>query len=97
MIARDCHGRRLGELLRLGRLDAIIERSDARGVRLGTSQLTCRFFERYGFEIRSTEREGIDTGLDSVEMYLEMTDDRRRWLRKLWQRLAEEVRRPVLD
>jgi len=90
MIAQDCHRMRLGEYLLLGRLSAIVSETAVTGVRLGTCQLTQRFFERYGFEVRSTKQDGIATGLDDVEMFLAVTDDTRARILAGWHGHPEQ-------
>ena len=85
MIAQGHHGTRLGEYLLLGRLAAIVTEPGITGVRLGTCQLTQGFFQRYGFEIRHTQHDGIAAGLDEVEMFLAVTDETRTRILTGWR------------
>ena len=89
MIASEYHGHRLGEYLLLARLNEIVRQEDVRGVRLATSQHTDGFFQRYGFAIQSRQRNGIDDGLDNVEMQLDLTKDTRDWIVERWQLLSD--------
>lgn len=84
MVAAAHHGSRLGELLLLGRLAAIVRNQAAASVRLVTSQHTEGFFRRYGFEIRARVVNGFGPGLDEVKMDLALTPDRKQRIRARW-------------
>jgi len=42
----------------------------------------------YGHFRLSCEQNGIDDGLDNVEMYLDVTQDRREWITKCWDNVV---------
>ncbi len=68
MIHSNCHGMGLGTLLtnyRIGQMENI-GKGYLQVVR--TSQLTARFYEKMGFKIKSTEKDGWAKGLDKVSM-----------------------------
>ena len=77
MVTQSEHGKRLGELLLLGRLKAIAQSNSATGVRLATSQHTVGFYLRYGFTVKSHKPNGFADGLDDVEMVLPLTAETR--------------------
>lgn len=83
MVRREHHGKRIGAYLLFVRLHEVATTTDARFVRLGTSQHTEGFFRRYGFSIESTEPDGIALGLDDVEMRIELTNASRAEIDKL--------------
>jgi len=87
MVHADHHRRRVGTFLLFARLHAIVTTTVARSVRLGTSQLTDPFFERYGFTAQSRKTDGIAPGLDAVEMRLELTEERRAAVERQWRQL----------
>ena len=74
MVQQEHHGKRIGAYLLFFRLHEIATSTDAKFVRLRTSQHTEGFFRRYGFSIESTEPDGFAPGLDDVEMRIELTD-----------------------
>ena len=74
MIRRENHGMRIGAYLLFFRLRQIATSTNAKFVRLRTSQHTEGFFRRYGFSIESVETDGFAPGLDDVEMRIELTD-----------------------
>lgn len=88
MIHSAHHRKHLGEYLLLARLHAIAATTDATAVRLGTSQHTAGFFRRYGFEIQATIPDGIASGLDDVEMRLELTADAKHRITARWEDFA---------
>ena len=88
MIDASYHGNHCGEFLLLARLREIVDCQNVTGVRLTTSQLTEGFFQRYGFEVQSREADGIDDGLDSVEMRLDLTRDLRASVLARWQSMS---------
>lgn len=72
MVRSDLHGRGLGRRLALERLRKAVAHPGIETVALSTSQLTTGFYERMGFEIVSTERDGFGPGLDRCDMRLEI-------------------------
>lgn len=92
MVDRRAHGRRLGELLLLVRLRGIVDSGRCQSIRLGTSQLTGSFFSKYGFQVQSVAVDGIATGLDEVEMRLEIDDVFREGVSKQWDGVKEHCR-----
>lgn len=84
MIDQSRHGQRLGEFLLLLRLNEIIQDPAIKAVRLGTSQLTDGFFQRYGFAVCDRKANAIAEGLDEVEMLLELTEETRGQFGELW-------------
>ncbi len=84
MVAAEYHGKHAGEYLLLARLYEIVTATCATSVRLGTSQYTDGFFQKYGFAIQSIKPDGIDTGLDEVEMRLQLTDDAKQLITARW-------------
>lgn len=84
MVDQSRHGQRLGEFLLLLRLSEIVREPGIKAVRLGTSQLTDGFFQRYGFAVCERKANGIAEGLDEVEMLLELTDETRGQVGELW-------------
>ena len=89
MARADLHGKRVGEFLLLGRLHTIIENTVANAVRLSTSQLTDGFFRHYGFELQSIKHDGIATGLDDVEMRLELNDATKQTIIGKWEEVTD--------
>lgn len=77
MVDQSRHGQRLGEFLLMLRLNEIIQDPGIRAVRLGTSQLTDGFFQRYGFAVCDRKANAIAEGLDEVEMRLDLTEETR--------------------
>lgn len=74
MVHSSHHRKGIGAFLLLTRLYKIINNTNFQQIRLGTSQLTDGFYRRYGFLIQSRIRNGIDNGLDDIEMLIELTD-----------------------
>jgi hypothetical protein len=68
----------------LARLIEIIKDETIPGVRLGTSQLTEGFFQKYGFKTQSVIPNGIADGLDEVEMHLNFTPEARAQICEHW-------------
>lgn len=68
MIRSDLHGLGLGRRLTLERLERAMRHPGVETVALSTSQLTRGFYERMGFEVVSTERDGFGPGLDRCDM-----------------------------
>jgi len=77
MIHSDWHGRHAGEFLLLSRVAKILESEDLDAIRVGTSQLTDGFFERFRFVVQWHRTDAIDDGLGDVEMRIELRDDAR--------------------
>ena len=77
MVRREHHGKRIGAYLLFFRLHEVATTTDARFVRLRTSQHTEGVLRRYGFSTESTEPDGFAPGLDDVEMKIELTDANR--------------------
>lgn len=73
MVDRQWHGQGIGRQLLLHRLVAVAADSSFVAVRLGTSQLTEKFYSRCGFVTVERKKDGIAAGLDVVEMRLELT------------------------
>lgn len=70
MVRSDLHGRGIGRILTLERLDRAMVHPGVEVVWLSTSQRTTGFYERLGFEVVSTERNGYGPGLDRCDMRL---------------------------
>jgi hypothetical protein len=88
MIHNAYHGRHLGAYLLLARLYRIVTTTDACAIRLETSQQTDRFFGKFGFTTQSVAADGIDRGLDRVEMRLALTESTRSAIERDWRELA---------
>ena len=84
MVTAEYHGQNLGEFLLLGRLAEIVRRNQIQRVRLGTSQLTAGFFEKFGFAIQTTKENSIAEGLDDVEMNVALNDVFRESIQQRW-------------
>ena len=84
MVDQSRHGQRLGEFLLLLRLSEIIQDPGIKAVRLGTSQLTDGFFQRYGFAVCDRKVNAIAEGLDEVEMLLELNEETRSRVGEFW-------------
>jgi len=85
MIASIHHGKGLGEMLLLARLQAGATRTPVDGVCLATSQHTDSFFRRYDFSTRSRETDGFASGLDKVEMRLDLSAAVRKQIVESWK------------
>ncbi|WP_182865169.1 GNAT family N-acetyltransferase [Stieleria mannarensis] len=85
MVDARQHRRHIGEFLLLARLYKIVSETNSKFVRLGTSQLTAGFFQRFGFTTQSHMPDGIAKGLDDVQMHLRLTDDIRASIQRRWQ------------
>ena len=72
MVHPDYKGRGLGRRLLEARLDAVRATGDADRIRVITSPATASFFTTYGFEETRREKDGITTGIDLVEMWLDL-------------------------
>jgi N-acetylglutamate synthase-like GNAT family acetyltransferase len=88
MVHREQQGKRIGAYLLLARLRAVATTTEAKYVRLRTSQHTEGFFRRYGFEIQSSKPDGIALGLDDVEMKLDLTDANRASIERYWREMV---------
>lgn len=88
MVHKERQGKRIGAYLLFARLQAIANTTDAKHVRLGTSQHTEGFFRRYGFETQSHRPDGIDTGLDDVEMRIELSAENRAFIDRNWREVV---------
>ena len=84
MVDQSRHGQRLGEFLLLLRLSEIIRDPKIKAVRLGTSQLTDGFYQRYGFAVCERTANAIAEGLDEVEMLLDLTEQTLGRIGELW-------------
>ena len=82
MVARESHGHGIGTRLMLTRLQKIAANQRFSGARLGTSQLAEGFYRRFGFVTVERKKDGIDRGLDVVEMRLDFTPGSRERLLK---------------
>lgn len=80
MVAMPSHKKGFGSQLLMARLRRIAADERFSGARLGTSQLTEGFYRRFGFVTVERKKDGIDKGLDVVEMRLEFTPDNRQKL-----------------
>lgn len=85
MVDASHHRKRIGEFLLIARLHRIVSETEARSVRLGTSQLTDGFFERFGFTTQSRTAGGISEGLDDVQMHMTLTGDIRESIERRWR------------
>ncbi len=92
MIEQRLHRERLGELLLLGRLQAIAALGRVAGVRLSTSQFAEGFYAQYGFKAVSRVADGFGTGLDRVEMRLDLTVKVRTRVLESWRLLGQNMR-----
>ena len=68
IVRRDQHGRGAGGMLIQTCLDGIAARTNCNRVRLETSQHTCAFFSRFGFEAVEITPDGFGPNLDRIEM-----------------------------
>lgn len=75
MIHRSLHGRGLGTVLAIRRLQLALKDEEVRAVELNTSQRTVGFYETLGFELLSVHRDGYSAGLDRCDMRLEVTQE----------------------
>lgn len=88
MVHRGQQGKGIGEYLLLCRLYAIVATTEAKHVRLGTSQHTEGFFRRHSFEIQSSKRDGIASGLDDVEMKFTLTKANCESIERDWRKVS---------
>jgi hypothetical protein len=88
MVFGEHHGKGIGGFLLLARLHAIATTTEARRIRLATSQLTEGFFRRYGFRMQSRKPDGIALGLDDIEMRIELTDVNRAAIEHRWRKIV---------
>ncbi len=90
MVDLSQHGKHIGEFLLFARLNRIIKEVAVKAIRLGTSQLTDPFFQRFGFAVQGRTTDGIAAGLDDVEMRLELTAEVRSSIEQKWNELNEQ-------
>lgn len=75
LIHADWHGRGLGSLLLTYRLRHMAQRKDRpRYVVVDTHNHTAGFFERHGFEVMARWPGGYRSGMDRVDLRLELSD-----------------------
>lgn len=91
MVHRERHRKRIGAYLLCVRLLSIAETTEAMRVRLETSQHTEGFFHRFGFETQAVKPDGIDAGLDEVEMQLDLTHENISSIKRPWQEVVREM------
>ncbi len=72
MVRRDLHGSGLGRFLLLYRLREAAKVPGVERARLSTSQHTAPFFQKQGFRLTETVKDGYATGLDRVEMVMKL-------------------------
>ena len=72
LVHRDHHGRGIGRFLLMSRLVRIYDECGDTVVRMDTSQLTCAFFERFGFRVVDRIEHGYCTRLHKLEMEMEL-------------------------
>jgi N-acetylglutamate synthase-like GNAT family acetyltransferase len=73
MVRGDLHKRGLGRFLVMFRLREITKANGANLVRLATSQHAAPFFEKQGFKVVRTEKDGYASGMDRVEMRMKLS------------------------
>ena len=73
MIRGDLHKLGLGRFLLMFRLREITKAGGVQLVSLGTSQRTAPFFEKQGFKVTSTRKDGYAPGVDRVEMMMKLS------------------------
>lgn len=84
MVASQYHGQHIGEYLLAGRLNEILRHPEISGVHLSTSQHTDGFYQKYGFTVLERRADDIAPGLDTVEMNLDLTEEKRLWIVECW-------------
>ena len=72
MVRSDSHRLGLGRYLLLFRLREITKVSGIQMVHLDTSQHSAQFYEKQGFKIIRTVKDGYGPGLDRVEMMMKL-------------------------
>jgi ribosomal protein S18 acetylase RimI-like enzyme len=72
MVRSDSHKLGLGRYLLLFRLREITKVGGIRMVHLDTSQNAAQFYEKQGFKIIRTVKDGYGPGLDRVEMVMKL-------------------------
>ena len=92
MIEERLHREGLGELLLLGRLQAIAAHDSVSKVRLSTSQFAEGFYAQHGFKAVSRVADGFGEGLDRVEMRLDLTVTERKQVLESWRQLGQNMR-----
>ncbi len=90
MVRHQLHSKNYGKMLLMFRLKSIASFEHITAVRLGTSQLTKGFFQKYGFLNFGTQPNGIAPGLDDVEMRMELTPDVRSEILDKWDVMVED-------
>lgn len=73
MVRADLHKLGLGRFLLLYRLREITKAGGVQLVRLGTSQHAAAFFEKQGFKVTGTRKDGHASGMDRIEMMMKLT------------------------
>lgn len=68
MAERDRHGQGLGRLLAEHRLAEITSSGLFREIELFTTPIISPFFQKFGFSIEKTEKDGFAPGMDQVQM-----------------------------
>lgn len=68
MVDQSLHRMGLGKRLLQKRLVAIGTHDEAKEIHIDTSQHSAPFFERFGFTITDTQKDGYGPGIDHVEM-----------------------------
>ena len=68
MVRRDRHGEGIGTAIFQYRFNAVKKTMPNHQLKLDTSQLTFQFYNRMGFEVLLTEKDGYGKGLDRIEM-----------------------------
>lgn len=76
MIRHDMHRRGLGRFLLLARLAYICKQSPTCLVTNDTSQYTCGFFERMGFQVTKVTHDYYALDLHRYDMEFQLQDDR---------------------
>jgi hypothetical protein len=90
MVRRDAHRRGLGRYLLLARLAAIARVSEAKVVRVNTSQHSAGFFARLGLSLTLVQPDGHVPGIDLHRLELALDDERRAALLAAWEEMDEK-------
>ena len=72
LVRQDLHRRGIGRFLLRSRLVRIYDACGDTVVRMDTCQLTCAFFELFGFRVVDRIEHGYRTGLHKLEMELQL-------------------------
>ena len=70
MVRRTLHGSGLGRFLLMYRVREAAKMPGAERVRLSTSQHTAGFFQKLGFKVAETRKDGFAPGIDRIEMVM---------------------------